>query len=70
MGSANPPRLRVSKPEDEVVFSMRGEDVWVSWPHTNAAVRLGTHEAVAAMMRDYLGQSEIANQLLGLRAAR
>ena len=51
------------KPEEELFFSSRGGFVWVSWPDTEAAVRLGRHEKVAAMMRDFLAQDALGKRL-------
>jgi hypothetical protein len=47
----------------DVVFSLSGNFVWAGWPGTNAAIKLGRHEAVAAMMRDFLEQSALGEQL-------
>lgn len=51
------------EPEQNVIFSSREGFVWASWPETEAAVRLGRHEAVAAMMRDFLAQDALGKRL-------
>jgi hypothetical protein len=51
------------KPEQELFFSSRGGFVWVSWPESEAAVRIGRHEIVAAMMRDFLAQDALGKRL-------
>lgn len=52
-------------PEQEIIFSERDGYVLASWPGTNASVRLGRREMVAAMMQDFLAQAEIGERLLG-----
>ena len=49
-------------PELEIIFSSRDGYVWASWQDCYA-VNLGNHEAVAAMMRDFLAQDALAKQL-------
>ena len=51
------------KPEQDLIFSSRDGFAWVSWPGAEAAVRLGRHETVAAMMRDFLAQDALGNRL-------
>jgi len=51
------------EPENDVLFSSLDGFVWASWPETDAAVRLGRHEAVAAMMRDFLAQDALGRRL-------
>jgi hypothetical protein len=51
------------KPEQDLIFSSRDGFVWVSWPGAEAAVRLGRHETVAAMMRDFLAQDALGTRL-------
>jgi hypothetical protein len=46
-----------------IVFSLRDEFVWVSWPGTEASVRLGRHDMVASMMRDFLAQDALGQRL-------
>jgi hypothetical protein len=66
MGSAEHPQsCENPKHEDELVFSMKDDAVWVTWPGTSATVRLGPHDAVTAMMRDYLAQTALAERLQG-----
>jgi len=50
-------------PEYEIIFSLRDDYIWVSWPDTNATVRLGRHDTVAAMMEDFLSQDALAKRL-------
>ena len=50
-------------PEEEIVFSSRDGFVWASWPDSDASVRLGSHDMVAAMMRDFLAQDAIGLRL-------
>ena len=50
-------------PEEEIIFSLRDDYVWVSWPATNATVRLGRHQVVAAMMADFLAQDALGQRL-------
>ena len=49
--------------EADVLFSLRDGFVWVTWPETEAAVKLGRHEMVAAMMRDFIAQDELGERL-------
>lgn len=51
------------EPELGIVFSSRDGFVWASWPDTEAAVRLGRHEIVAAMMHDFLAQDALGERL-------
>jgi hypothetical protein len=51
------------RPEEELLFSSREGWVWVSWPNTEGAVKLGRHEAVAAMMRDFLAQDALGKRM-------
>ena len=51
------------KPDQDVIFSSRDGYVWVSWPGAEAAVRLGRHETVAAVMRDFLAQDALGIRL-------
>jgi len=50
-------------PEEEIIFSLKDDFVWASWPDTHAAVRLGRHDVVAAMMEDFLAQDALGRQL-------
>jgi len=54
-----------SEPGLEIIFSSRDGFVWASWPDTNATVRLGRHEMVAAMMQDFLDQDSLGRRLGG-----
>ena len=49
--------------EPDIVFSLRDGFVWVTWPETEAAIKLGRHEAVALMMRDFLAQDDLGQRL-------
>ena len=51
------------EPELGITFSSRDGFVWASWPNTEAAVRLGRHEMIAAMMRDFLAQDALGKRL-------
>ena len=51
------------EPELGITFSSRDGYVWASWPNTEAAVRLGRHEMIAAMMRDFLAQDALGKRL-------
>lgn len=50
-------------PEEEIVFSSMDGFVWASWPQTNATIRLGRHDLVAAMMQDFLAQDSLGRRL-------
>ena len=50
-------------PEEAIIFSLHDGYVLASWPGTNASVRLGRHETVAAMMADFLAQDELGKRL-------
>ena len=49
--------------ERDMIFSLRDGFVWASWPDTDATVRLGRHDKVAAMMRDFLAQDALSERL-------
>jgi|SRR4029453_2783002 hypothetical protein len=51
------------EPEQDLIFSSREGFVWASWPETEVAVRLGRHEVVAEMMRDFLAQDALGKRL-------
>jgi hypothetical protein len=53
----------LAEPWPDVIFSLSGDFVWAGWPGTNAAINLGRYGAVAAMMRDFLEQSALGEQL-------
>jgi hypothetical protein len=55
------------EPELGIVFSSREGFAWASWPETDAAVRLGRHDMVAAMMRDFLAQDDLGKRFDGSR---
>ena len=65
MGSSRPRSNRAWQSELNVIFSLRDGYVWASWPDGDAAVRLGEHEVVSAMMLDFLAQDELARRLNG-----
>jgi uncharacterized protein (DUF2237 family) len=46
-----------------IVFSLRDGLVWASWPDTEVSVRLGRHDMVASMMRDFLAQDALGRRL-------
>lgn len=47
----------------DIVFSLRDGFVWVTWPETEAAIKLGRHEAVSMMMQDFLAQDALGQRL-------
>lgn len=49
--------------KDDLIFSLMDGYVWVSWPGTVASVKLGSEDAVRAMMRDFLAQCELGDRL-------
>ena len=51
------------EPDRDLIFSSREGFVWASWLDTEVAVRLGRHEIVAAMMRDFLEQDALGERL-------
>lgn len=56
------PHLR-PYPEQELIFSSRDGAVWVSWPGSDLAVKLGSDEVVAEMMYDFLAQDALGKRL-------
>jgi hypothetical protein len=50
-----------------IIFSLVDGFVWVCWPGTSASVRLGNHELVVAMMRDFLAQCDLGERLANAR---
>jgi hypothetical protein len=50
-------------PEEAIIFSLLDGYVLASWPGTEASVRLGRHEVVAAMMEDFLAQDALGKRL-------
>lgn len=50
-------------PEEAIIFSLQEGYVLASWPGTDASVRLGRHEVVAAMMEDFLAQDALGRRL-------
>jgi hypothetical protein len=44
------------KPERDLILSSRDGFVWASWQDTEATVRLGRQDSVAAIMEDFLAQ--------------
>ena len=59
----------VGYPRETLVFSLDDGFVWASWPGTTASVRLGHHEAVTAVMHDFLSQCELAKRLEDTKAS-
>lgn len=51
-------------PEEAIIFSLHEGYVVASWPGTDASVRLGRHEIVAAMMEDFLAQDALGRRLV------
>jgi hypothetical protein len=58
---------RIAHPKVDLIFSLVDEFVWVCWPGTSASVRLGKHEPVIAVMRDFLDQCELGERLKNAR---
>jgi hypothetical protein len=58
-----PSNRQESTPEQEIIFSERDGYVLASWPGTDASVRLGRREMVAAMMEDFLAQAALGRRL-------
>ena len=56
---------KLGRPEQEVIFSLIDDHVYVSWPGTAASLKLGTHQAVSAMMEDFLAQNAVGRRLNG-----
>ena len=56
-------RRRFVRRQEDLVFSLSNGFVWASWPGTSACVKLGTHEAVSDVMRNFLATNEIAKRL-------
>ena len=52
---------------DDLIFSLIDDYVWVSWPGTVASVKLGAHDAVRAVMRDFLAQCELGDRMTNAR---
>lgn len=50
-------------PEEAIIFSLHEGYVLASWPGTDASVRLGRHDIVAAMMEDFLAQDALGRRL-------
>ena len=48
---------------DNIVFSYIDGYVWMGWPGHEGRVRVGSYEATAASMRDFLAQCELAERL-------
>jgi hypothetical protein len=51
------------RPWMDVVFSLADGYVWANWPGTVASIKLGRHEAVTAMMQDFLDQNALGERL-------
>ena len=56
-------------PELGIIFSLRDDFVWATWPETEGAVRLGRHHIVAMMMEDFLAQDALGDRLTNARPA-
>ncbi|MFL6723505.1 MAG: hypothetical protein ACJ8FC_09920 [Sphingomicrobium sp.] len=46
-----------------IIFSSQGGYVWASWQEAEVSIRLGRHEMVATMMRDFLEQDALGERL-------
>ena len=49
---------------DGIAFSLERDEVWANWPGTRSPVKLGARNEVEAMMRDFLEESRLADQLV------
>jgi hypothetical protein len=56
-----------ANPKVPIIISLVDDFVWVCWPGTSGSVRLGDHEAVIAVMRDFLAQCELGERLKNSR---
>ena len=54
---------------DAIIFSLSDDIVWASWPDKIGKVKLGPSDAVTYMMRDFLAQCELGEQLTRKRAS-
>jgi hypothetical protein len=50
-------------PTAEVIFSLSEGFVWVSWPGSDASVKLGRCQPVTEMMQDFLDQCALGERL-------
>ena len=46
-----------------IIFSLRDNAVWASWPNREESVHLGSYDDVAYMMRDFLAQSDLGERI-------
>lgn len=46
-----------------VIFSLEDDQAWASWPKAGFHLRLGPQDDVAAMMKDFVAQVELAKRL-------
>ena len=51
-----------------IIFSLVDDTVWASWPDKSGSVALGPSDEVTYMMRDFLAQCELGEQLGRKRA--
>jgi hypothetical protein len=49
--------------ELEIIFSSKDGYVWASWQETDISIRLGRHEMISEMMRDFLAQEALGQRL-------
>jgi hypothetical protein len=56
-------RRGADKAASDIVFSLRGGEVWASWYGEDPPLRLGSRARVAAMMKDFLAQEEVGERL-------
>jgi hypothetical protein len=47
----------------DIIFSLEGGEVWVSWYGHSSRIALGTEAHVTEMMRDFLAQCEVGARL-------
>jgi K+-sensing histidine kinase KdpD len=56
--------------KDGVIFSLKEEQAWASWPEAGFHLRLGPQGEVASMMEDFLAQLELAERLAAAAQAK
>jgi hypothetical protein len=56
-------------PDVRIIFSLRDGFVWASWASTDCVIRLGRHDMITNVMRDFLAEDNLAERL-GTRKLR
>jgi hypothetical protein len=49
---------------DDILFSFIDGHVWLSWPGSVGAVRVGAYEKAVAAMQEFLAQSDLGERLV------